>query len=191
MFNNKGFTLIEILITMSIMTVVIFISSDFITTGLKSTRFVNEQQTAITNARKATHVFKKEIRGANSSEQGDYPIALIDEDEFIFYTDADDDGIMEKVRYYITGVDLMKEVTQPGASKDYSEIATSHKIASYLNNDEEALFTYFSGNHVETSLINEVRLININLRINVTPTIAPNDYYVTTDVNLRNLKDNL
>ena len=40
-------------------------------------------------------------------------------------------------------------------------------------------------------MINEVRLINVILKINVTPLVAPNDYYVETDIQLRNLKDNL
>ena len=64
-------------------------------------------------------------------------------------------------------------------------------IASYVNNQEEAIFTYYDNSYNETGLINNVRLINIKLKINVTPERAPMDYTVETDVTLRNLKDNL
>ena len=37
----------------------------------------------------------------------------------------------------------------------------------------------------------DVRLIRAYLKVNVTPTIMPNDYIIITDVSLRNLKDNL
>jgi hypothetical protein len=35
----------------------------------------------------------------------------------------------------------------------------------------------------------DVRLIRAKLKINVTPEIMPNDYLISMDVNLRNLKD--
>jgi len=191
MLNKKGFTLLEILVTMTIFSLVIFISTNFIMTSFKSTRFVSEQEQAISNARRAMDVTKKEIRGANSSEQGDYALSIIESDNFSFYSDVDDDGEMEKIRYFLSGSNLLKELTEPGPLKDYSEAPSTVVISQYMNNQEENVFTYYDQNYNQTTLINEVRLVNISLKINVTPSIAPNDYYVETDITLRNLKDNL
>ncbi len=176
---------------MSILMIIVFISTDFLASSFRSTKFVSEQEEAISNARRAMDVTKKEIRGANSSERGDYAISLIAEDDFSFYSDIDNDGQMEKIRYYLVGTSLTKELTEPGPSNDYSSPPSSQIISHFINNQEENVFTYFDSNYNETTAINEVRLVNINLKINVTPTIAPNDYYVETDITLRNLKDNL
>jgi len=191
MLNKKGFTLIEIMVTMTIFSFVVVMASDFIITSFRGNRFSSEQEQAVTNARRAIDITKKEIRGANSSEQGDYPIRTIEEDDFSYYSDVDNDGEMERIRYYLNGTNLIKELTEPGPIGNYSPAPLITTISKYMNNKEENIFTYYDSSHNETSLINEVRLVNISLKINVTPTISPNDYYVETDVTLRNLKDNL
>jgi hypothetical protein len=60
-----------------------------------------------------------------------------------------------------------------------------------MNNQEDTIFTYYDSDHSEANIINDIRLVNIQLKINVTPNIAPNDYWARTDIQLRNLKDNL
>ena len=179
------------MVSMSILVTIVFISTDFLIGSLRSTRFASEQEEAVTNARRAMNITKKEIRGANSSERGDYAIAIIEDDEFCFYSDVDSDGQMEKIRYFLTGTNLIKELTEPGISNDYTEPPTLQTISHYVNNQEENIFTYFDRDYIESSIINQIRLINVNLKINVTPSISPNDYYVETDITLRNLKDNL
>lgn len=191
MSNRRGFTLFETLVSMSILMIIIFMSTTFISSSFKSNRFAAEQEEAVTNARRAMDITKKEIRGANSSEQGDYALSIVENDDFCFYSDVDDDGQMEKIRYYLSGTNLIKELTEPGPANDYSSGSASEIISHYMNNQEENVFTYFDKDYNETDIINEIRLVNINLKINVTPSIAPNDYYVETDITLRNLKDNL
>ena len=189
--KQLGFTLIEILIVMAIFSTVILLASDFIITGFRSTTFGSEQETAIQNARRGMEIMTKEIRGANNSERGDYPLSNIEEDDFVYYGDINDDGEMERVRYFLDGVLLKKVTTPPGPANDYNMPSATTTIANFMNNQAEAIFTYYDNNHTETSDLDSIRLININLKINVTPERAPNDYYVETDVHLRNLKDNL
>ena len=74
---------------------------------------------------------------------------------------------------------------------DYDQPRSTTTIAQYMNNQDEPVFIYYDNNRAETADIDSIRLINIQLRINVTPWRMPNDYYVETDVHLRNLKDNL
>src|SRR3989339_105358 len=135
-FNKKncGFTLPEVLVYMAIFVSVFVLGANYIITGFKTSRFASEQETAIQYARKATEIMAKELRGANSSEQGAYPL-------------------------------------------DTTEA--------------ENLFTYYDSNNATSTSINSIRLIKTSIKINVTPGIAPNDYYVETSVQLRNLKDNL
>lgn len=189
--KNKGYTLVEILVTMSLFTVLTLMSGNYIITGFKATTFEKEQSEAIVNARKILKALEVEVRGAINSEQGAYPITLIDNDEFIFYSDIDNDGQSEKIRYYSNDLLLMKEVTEPGAANDYSGAPVSSIASEYLNNQDEDVFTFYDSDYNPTLTINNVRLVKIILKINVTPAVAPNDFYVETDVTLRNLKSNL
>ncbi len=189
--KNYGFTLIELLVAMSVFIVIAIISGEFIIMGFRSTTFEAEQETAVRNARRGMEIMVKEIRGANNSERGDYPLATIEEDNLVYYSDVNDDGYMEKVRYFLDGSSLKKIVTLPGTDKNYNSQEATTTISKYVTNQNERIFTYRDSNYAETNNINDVRLINIKLKINVTPERVPSDYDIETDVNLRNLKDNL
>lgn len=191
--KQKGVTLIELLVYITIMLMVFSMGYDFIVRGFTSTTFSSEQEEAIDNARKTVEILSEEIRGANNSDNGSYPIETMDEQEFIFYSDIDDDDSMEKIRYYIDTTDntVKKVLTPAGPSSDYSGASETSTVASYVNNVSEPLFLYFDRNGDESSVINDVRMVGIQVKINVTPERAPNDYYVETNVHLRNLKDNL
>lgn len=189
---QSGFTLMEVMVYMAIFAMVGTMGYEFIVYGFKNTTFADEQEEAIDNARKAEEILSEEIRGANNSDNGSYPLATTTDFELVFYADINDDNSMEKIRYYINGTTtLMKELTMAGASHDYSAAPSVTTVANYLNNLTEPLFLYYDRNNLETDTINNIRMIGISLKINVTPTRAPNDYYVTTNAHLRNLKDNL
>ena len=189
--NKTGFTLMEMLVAMAVFLIVILLAGNFIITGFRSTTFGSEQETAIQNARRGMEIMSKEIRGANNSDRGDYPLATIEDNDFVYYSDINDDGQMERVRYFLDDTLLKKVTTPPGPANDYNMPSATTTIAKFMNNQEEAIFTYYDNNYIETGDLDSIRLINIKLKINVTPERAPNDYYVETDVHLRNLKDNL
>ncbi|MCK5416061.1 type II secretion system protein [Candidatus Parcubacteria bacterium] len=189
--NLKGFTLVEILIVMAILISIMVISSEYIVSGLKLSKFESEQETAVQIARDAMKIVTKEIRKASQSELGDYTLSSTTSQDFTYFSDINDDGKTEKIRYFLDNTKLVKAVTESGADNLYSGIVATSTVAEYMNNQTEAVFKYYSADYVETSEINKIKMININLKINVTPTIMPNDYYIETDVNLRNLKDNL
>ncbi len=189
--NNTGFSLIEVMVATAILLLILTLGYNFIVTGFRASTFNYEQQTAIENARRAMEIMTREIRGANTSARGDYPLGRIGEDDFMFYGDINYDGVFERIRYFVDGSKLFKVVTQPGPLTDYQTVGATTTIANYVNNQDEPVFIYYDNDRDETSDIDRIRLVNIVLKINVTPERAPNDYYVETDVHLRNLKDNL
>ncbi len=190
---KNGYTLVEILVVVFIMMMALFVGADYIINGFRSTTFNIEQEDAIVNARNAVNIFTKEIRGANTSDNGSYTLDTIADQEFIFYSDINDDNSMEKVRYYLDSGDneLMKDVIAAGPARDYSQATTTSIIARYINNQSEPIFTYYDSNGATTTAIIDVRMIGISLKVNVTPSRAPNDYYIVANVTLRNLKSNL
>ena len=189
--NTQGFTLVEIIVAMSIFILVFALGSEFIIKGLKSISFGSNQATAINHARRAMENLSIDLREAKKSEKGDYPILTIEAQNFIWYGDVDNDGITEQIRYFLDSSKLKRAIIEPGPDNNYDEAETTEIIAKYVNNQTENIFTYYDGANNETSLINNIRLINIKLKINVKPEIAPGDYYIESDIQLRNLKDNL
>lgn len=179
----------ELIVVISILSLVFYFSSSMITDGFKNTRFESEQATMVETARKSMDVITKDIRGANTSEKGDYPIVTAQDDELTFFNDINGDDKMEKIKYYLTGPNLIREIYLPGDLKDYAIVDYSNTIAAHINNGDLSIFSYYDSNSEETDVINQVRMIKIHLVINITPATAPNDYILESNVNLRNLKD--
>lgn len=189
--NNKGYSLLELTVVLSIFIMLMIIGSDYIVRGFKSITFEGEQTAAISQARKAINIASTEIRKIRMSDKGDYPLSTTTAQKFSFYADVDNDLSAEKITYFASSSKLYKTVSEPGVLLDYTGTTTTESIADYLNNQSEPVFRYYNASNTTTAIINQIRLVNVNLKINVTPNIAPNDYYVETDANLRNLKDNL
>lgn len=186
--NKKyGFTIIEILVVMAITSIIILIFNQFLITGFKSTKFNMEQEEAISEARNGLDVITKEIRGANSSDNGSYAISEISTSSFVFYNDVNKDGKREKIRYYLDGYDLKKAITQPGLNSDYTGTSTVSVLSKYINNRGVSIFKYYDSSNTETSLIDRIKLISIELYVNVTPQRAPDDYILKTSITFRNL----
>jgi type II secretory pathway pseudopilin PulG len=195
--KNKGFSLIEITLVLSIFIFLVIISTEFIIRGLRSNNFADEQNSAVQSARKSSDVMIKEIRKANQAENGNYLLETVNPQSFIFYADIDDDGKTERVRYFLDNKYLKKgviaatnsPVEYPSANEQFSI------LSDYINNKTEALFYYFDKNNIQlsdpTSFKRSIRMVNLNIKINVTPERAPNDYYIRANVQIRNLKDNL
>lgn len=189
--NNRGFSYIEISAAIAIFLVIVVLTSTYVVQGFRASVFNMEQEEAIENARRAMEMMTKNIRGANNSEKGSYPLSVIDDENFTYYSDTDDDDIMEKVEYRLIGLELQQVITEPGTENNYDGASTTVILSNYVNNVEDPIFEYYDADYNETTVINEIRLIKIKLEINVTPERAPDNYDLESDVNLRNLKDNL
>jgi prepilin-type N-terminal cleavage/methylation domain-containing protein len=195
--SKQGFSLIELMVAIGIFMIFVIASTAFIINGFKGSVFGYEQEDAIANARKAAGVMVKELRRAANSAKGNYIFDTVATNTITFYADTDDDGVTEKIRYFADGINLKKGWTKAtGTPMDY--IAANEKISTfaiYLNNQSMPIFTYFDTNNAQianpAANKTKIRLVRTTLKINVTPWRAPQDYYYTADIQIRNLKDNL
>ena len=201
--NQKGLSLVEILVTLGIFLFVIVLVWLFIKQSYNVQSFAFGQTTAITEAQRGVETLVKEAREALPGDTGAYSLVKADDFEFIFYADYDRDAAVERVRYYLAGSDFTKAVTEAsGNPLQYlpgNEAATV--ISKYVRNEaNEPVFTYYDGNYsgqesdlALTTPANplELKLVHINLKINVEPDKAPVDYTLESDAQIRNLKDNL
>jgi len=96
-----GFTLIETIVTIFIFTLAMGAMTGFIVMAYRTQSYTWQQSIAIDDARRGIETMVKEIRMAGEGEDGSYPIKFAGDKEFIFYSDIDRDGRVERVRYFL------------------------------------------------------------------------------------------
>lgn len=195
----KGYTLPEIIITITILTVVIGAIGAFQSNIFSLSRVI---QTGINNqyeAKKIIKPFANEVRGAVSSQNGSYAIEEVGTSTFIFYSNIDGDQKIEKVRYFLDGNIFKKGVIKPeGDSTNYD--SNNEQIIQVVHNVlPENIFEYYNSNYYNLASTTplsfpvnpaEVRLVKITLKIDNDPYKEPGPMIAQTQVSIRNLKDN-
>lgn len=193
--NNKGLTLLELIVAISIFILASFAVSTFIMQGFRTQNFSLEQSSAISEARRGIETLIKELREALPSDTGAYPIELAETQEIIFYADFDRDDAIEKVHYWLDGNDFKKNIIEAsGSPLAYSGNGETEILSRFVRNDTDPIFIYYDKNYTTSTTPadpNTVKLIHIYLKINVNPQRAPIHFELESDVSLRNLKENL
>ena len=191
-----GFTIIEVLVALGVFVIAILIITAFIINSYKLQNFTYEQSTAISEARRGIETMVKELRETLPGDTGAYPIELAETQEIIFYADFDRDDAIEKVHYWLDGSDFKKGVIEASGNPLTYNPANEQveTISRYVRNYEDAIFIYRDSDYIALNTPadpNEVKLINVYLKINMFENRAPMDYELESDVALRNLKENL
>jgi prepilin-type N-terminal cleavage/methylation domain-containing protein len=198
---KKGFSLAEILISVSILAVLAFTVATF----QKDVFSLNTNLQSSLNAQlEARHLIKtiiSELRKTTTSANGTYPIELASSTGITFYADVGNNGSIDKVRYYLSGKTIKKGVITPtGNPAVYnagSEVTTT--LLNYVvASSTKPIFQYYTSAYAGTTSpltippdISTIRLIKITVIIDTDPNRSPTPIIATSQVNLRNLKDNL
>ncbi len=195
---KKGFTLVETLFGVAIFVVIVGALTLFSRNIWVYNSFVSAGLSDANSARQTLKIITAEIRTASIADTGSYVIALANSTAFTFYSDIDDDGLKEKVRYFLNGTTLQKGVIKPsGSPLTYNP--TSETISTLVSNiTNNSIFNYYDKNYDGTTAalgtpvnIPLVRLIKVTIQIDKDPNKAPNAMTFSTQISIRNLKDNL
>lgn len=202
--SNRGFSLVEFILAMFIVAVVAGGASLFAVYFFNSYSFSFNANQNVNQAQTGMTTLIREIREARSGDNGAWPLIDAADNSFIFYSDVDNDGRTDRVRYFINGTALQKgvipptqvPVTYPAGNEVFSTIASS------IDTSSGPLFTYYNGNWPSDAVNNPLpanqriantRYVGINLQINVASgsgsTAQP--FQLTSGVQIRSLKNNL
>jgi len=96
--------LVETLIAITIFGLIVVVVSGIVLVLYKTQSYAWQQSLAVEEARRGVKIMVKEIREANNGDDGSFIIEKADDKEFVFYSDIDKDDLIEKVRYFIGGV---------------------------------------------------------------------------------------
>lgn len=198
--SKSGFSLIETLIVFSIFLLLL----DSIWVVYKDTDKTNTILSGNLNAqmevRRSFALMTASIRSASPSSIGAYPIEAASSTAFIYYSDIDDDGLKERIRFFLSGHLLKEGIIKPSGNPLTYNPANEkiNDLVHGLGNGADPIFSYFDKNYdgataplpAPVSLL-DIRLVKINFIIDADPLRDPGPAAFTTQVSIRNLKDNL
>lgn len=201
-FTNSGFTIIEILIAIFIFVVIsigiVALASNLLLSSARQSNLLADSD----QARKISNNIINELRKAEVSSIGSYPLATADAQTVVFYSNIDSDSYIERVRYYVQDGKLYKGILKPsGNPLTYSQSnEKTNLVQNELANGNDPLFYYYNGDYDSSTddflsqpvSVTEVKYIKLNLKIyNKGGVKNTNSYTVTAAGSIRNLKDNL
>lgn len=195
----KGFTLIESLFGLALFVMfsgaVWYLRHDFLqTSNLVQGNLIGQQE-----INRTFKTFSMEARIASTSSLGAYPLVETTATSFTFYSDAENDGLKERIRYFLQNGVLKRGYLKPtGNPLTYN--TANESVATVVRdvvNGSTPVFTYFDSTYDGTTepltqpvnMVN-VRLVRMVLMINKNGNSAPSPSTFTTQISLRNLKDN-
>ena len=197
--KRAGFTLVEIIVVIAISSLLIAGLIRFMAGALPVYRSTFLQSLADETARVQLQRISHEIRSAQTSDTGAFPIVEASPQRFIFYANADSDASIERIRYELIGTDLIRGITQPsGIPISYNTSQEQASIvARSIRNGANPVFYYYGSNYPADPLeVDSANIVNITY-VSFTRTIDadtaqdPAAVVVQSQVQLRNLKTNL
>lgn len=197
---TRGVTLVELVISSAILGLVAVTFSTFARDVFSLNFSAQNNLSAQLDARHVIKQMVSELREASPSSLGGYPITLASTSALTFYTDINNDGNKERIRYYLSGTTLRRgQLTPTGNPLVYVEAnEKTTSLVSNIANGTTTMFTYYPSTFAGTTspltqpvTISNIRMITIKLIIEKDANKSPTPLTVTTSVTLRNLKDNL
>ena len=197
---RAGFSLIEVLVSLFILSLIGVGVFSFQKNTLSLNRTISGNLAAQDEARRAFKSMSAEVRTASPSSLGAYAIAEAATSSLTFHSNIDADALKERVRYFISGATLKKGVIKPSGSPLTYNPANERvsELIHDIRNGTTPIFSYFDTSYDGTTgalpvpvNISAVRLLKINVIIDKNPAIPPEPLTMTTQISIRNLKDNL
>lgn len=193
--------MVETVIVMGIFLLIILALTTFQKNIFQFNKFASDSLTTIQDGRVILRTMVRELRSMSQASNGSYPILQVGTSTITFFDDTNTDGLKEQIRYFTTGTNLKKGVIVPsGNPLTYNPAAETISTLAYnvKNATTTALFEYYDANYAGTSspltlptTITNIHMIKINLMLDVDPNRSPLPRMYTSQVSLRNLKENL
>lgn len=199
--SSRGFTLLELLVAMGIFSLIIGAISWIMIDAFRSNKIIWKQLERQNEGRKVLQQVVDDVRKAEQSSTGAYPIEYVGNNELRFYANIDTDGYREKIRYFLDGTNLKKGVIKPAGNPltynpaNEQVVILAHNVTNIAKS--QPVFFYYGQNFTgsETALVqpvtaSDVRVIKTYLELEDDPNSTPVALSVQSMVEVRNLKSN-
>ena len=198
---SAGFTLIEVTVAIFGFSLIIWglvgLVSGLLTSSGQQAGLLSDQD----QARRLAFAMATELRNGQTGSSGAYTLDTAGAQQLIYYSNADLDPGVERIRYFVQNGKLWKGVTEyNGSSYDLSKEQTI-AVQNNLANGAAAVFYYYDGSYSGSSTqaalsqpvnVTQVKFVKISLQVfNKAGVKNTNTYTITAGAAIRNLKTNL
>jgi prepilin-type N-terminal cleavage/methylation domain-containing protein len=190
--GQRGYSLIELLVVISITTAIAVPLTNFMIKGLTGYNFLQAQSDTALELNTLADRITKVVRGATSVDTAQNNTLII----YGYFSPQD--TVIKKIRYFVNGTNLNIGVTPPtGTAPSYTydpanEVITTTRIDLVMGGN--SLFTYYDdvGNQLTGAFqVSQIKQIGLYVAANPNAKQVPVPISISTKVTLRNLKVNL
>lgn len=171
MLNNKGFSVLEIIVSLSLFLIVVLVVNNFYSYSQKLYNRGSNMAELTQNARVCLDRLSRELRQAVVIVTNLPPVDNDEEyppEEEIFFQDGHDISEITYIKYYLSGTDLMRSqvayyfIDEPSTYVTYNSLDDASSTPEVLTLEERVVGEYF-----DTLLFwGESGLINVSLELN-------------------------
>lgn len=200
--NRNGFSLAEVLIVVAIAAVLVVVVSNFGTNTSALNGLISSNLQSKSDVAQTLQIVASEIRGAEPSAAGAYPIVSAGTSTFSFYSDVYGTGAADFISYTLTSSTMYRTLIEPtGTPATYP--TSSETVSDLVDNvslvSSTPLFSYYGSSYTGSGAaltspvtISSVRLVQVTLEsiAETNPSQPSPPQYFSTLVDLRNLDSN-
>jgi len=199
-FNRRGFSIVEVLVVVAIASIVVLVVGNFSANVGGLDNLLSQDLQSKSDINQILDTAAQEIRSAAPSAAGAYAIDSAGTSSFSFYSDINQLGVTDRVRYFLASSSFEKGVIVPTGTP--AVYATSSEVVTDLIDNvvvgtSTSLFSYYDNSYTGTQAplaqpvsIASIRLVQISFLTvgNASRTSAPQSFSILAA--LRNLKSN-
>lgn len=199
---KKGFTLIETLVAITILSLGTAAAVLLFTKMMQSKAYSLEMGRSSFIVSRSIGDLTQTLRRARQSDAGAHPIVSANKNDLVVYSDYDKDGVTERLHIYLSNGKVYMGIRRPSGTfpKTYAagDEITNQIADNIVNTVNDPMFSYYNSDYPEDIInnpvatpanVSEIRLVKIFLKINIDPNRAPDNIQQETFVNFRNLND--
>lgn len=197
---QHGFTLVEMIMVVSISTILMFVITGSILSLYKNHGYTYAQSNEVDAARRSISDWIRDAREMTPAANGAFPIVTVLPHRFGFYSDIDRDFGVEYIEYVVVGTELYKYTYNPiGYPATYNTAVPDETelLSEFVQNLNQGVvtFNYYNNAGVllasPAAMISDIRYIEMQVIVNIDPLREPGEFMLKGSAAPRNLKDNL
>lgn len=200
--SREGFTIVEVMVVVLGFTLIAVGLISLVSGIIRGSR---QQETLLVDTDQSRRLIAqvvRELRNAQASNTGGYPLEQAGSQQIVFYADIDGGVDIERLRYYLSSGKLYRGVVKPTGNPLTYNLGSEQVtlLLDHVANGAGPLFFYYPDTYngvADTPLtqpvnVTQVRFVKLSLQVfNVGGVQNTNTYRFTAGAMIRNLKTNL
>ena len=198
----QGFSLVEVIIFAAITAALIFVVSSLTSNVDNIGNFVNQKLQSRSSLEQTFQMLVTEIRSAGPSSNGAYQIESATTSSLVFFSDIDQDGIFERVRYTLGTSTIAKGFIKPSgnplvyatSSETIKDVITNVIVSTSTG---AIFFNYYDSAYTGSQAamnspidVSRIRVVKVSVYVDTNSGKAPKPTFFSDTITIRNSRSN-